>query len=78
MMFENDPEVIQAFIDYRQEHVRAAIRRSRTPQDPSRLRVAIGIALIHAGERIRGCTQGAQVDALPPISAARMGRARHA
>lgn len=78
MMFENDPEVIQASVTYRQERIREDARSSRIPRASSRLRVAIGVALIHAGERIRGCAQSAPTDALPSISAAQMGPVRHA
>ena len=52
-MIEQNPDLIQRRIDDRQAAVRndvAALRRQRTHS----LRMAIGTAIIHAGERIRG------------------------
>lgn len=78
MMFEKDPEVVEALIAYRQERIRAEARRCRLPRNPSRIREAIGLALIHAGERMRGCTRTTPADALPTISTPRMRSMRHA
>lgn len=78
MMFEKDPKVIHALVTYRQERIRSDIRRSRAPRDPSWLRVVIGLALIHIGERIQGCARATSADTLPSTSARHMRPVRHA
>lgn len=50
-MFEQNPDLIQRRIDDRQEAIRTDVARLRSR---SSLRMAIGMAIIRAGERIRG------------------------
>lgn len=78
MMFEKDPKVIRALVTYRQERIRSDAQRSRLPRDPSRLRVMVGLTLVHIGERIQGRTRATSADTLPSISASHMRPVRHA
>jgi hypothetical protein len=52
-MFEQNPDLIQRRIDDRQEIVREDVARLRS-RDRHSLRISLGLAIIRAGERIRG------------------------
>lgn len=78
MMSENDPRTLQHFVAYRQNEVRAAIARGRASRGPSPLRVAIGQALIRAGEHVQGRRRSASAEMVPTLSRPHLRPARQA
>lgn len=75
MMLDNDPRTISHLITARQDTVRDGMAAGRRP---SAVRVALGLALIRLGEKLRGCAMTSPAERLPSMPATPVRRAHTA